>query len=177
MRAPQKQKAVGLKIETSATNPQPIDSLWVMRNWLCLAIFCSSSVRPGSSVSPPFRIASVSSVFAGRREKAAGLGQTVAQPCPTRVAGRIAGRYSKRGPPRVAGATVVVEAPQASRRVSTRQAESLRHDGTIVICRCTFFAASTCCVPGSGCRIKTRRRAASRSWSGSWRRSGKPGRR
>ena len=48
---------------------------------------------------------------------------------------------------------------------------------TIAICRCTFFAASTCCVPGSGCRIKTRRRAASRSWSGSWRRSGKPGRR
>ena len=52
MRAPQKQKAVGLKIETSATNPQPIDSLWVMRNWLCLAIFCSSSVRPVSAVPP-----------------------------------------------------------------------------------------------------------------------------
>ena len=35
--------------------------------------------------------------------------------------------------------------------------------GTIATCRSTFSAASTCCARGSGWRIKTRRRAASKS--------------
>src|SRR5271157_2865162 len=48
---------------------------------------------------------------------------------------------------------------------------------TTAICRCTFFAESSCCVHGCGHRTSTERRAAWRSCSASCSRFARPGRR